>query len=71
MKEIRNLVEKQFFGVASWWSNKLDLDTSRVRLFFIYLSFFTLGSYIIVYLLMAVLLESRNLFKNNQTSWKL
>lgn len=64
MKKIQVLLEKQFFGVCEWWGEKLGIKTSRIRLFFIYLSFFTFGSPIIFYLGMAFILENKTYFKS-------
>ena len=55
--------EKQAFGVCSWWGEKLQLKTAQVRLSFIYLSFITVGSPVIVYLIMAFVLKHKEYFK--------
>ena len=63
--------EKQVFGVCSWWGEKLQLKTTRIRMSFIYLSFLTLGSPIFVYLIMAFILEHKEYFKfqKRKTVW--
>jgi len=53
IKTIRNIVEKSVFGVCSTIGSKMGVRTSRVRLYFIYLSFVAMGSPIIIYLVMA------------------
>lgn len=63
IKVIREILEKQFFGVCQWWADKLGVKSSRVRLFFIYLSFVTVASPVIGYLVMAFVLEHKDLFK--------
>lgn len=63
MNKIKDLIELQWFGVCSWWANKLGVSISKVRLFFIYLSFITVGSPIIAYLSMAFILDLRNAFR--------
>ena len=50
---IRNFVEKSIFGVCSSIGEKIGIRSTRVRLYFIYLSFVTFGSPIILYLVMA------------------
>ncbi|MEY5042111.1 MAG: hypothetical protein RLZZ414_1670 [Bacteroidota bacterium] len=63
IQQLRDLVEKQFFGVCSWWGNKLGIKTSRIRVYFIYTSCLTLGSPLLIYLVMAFILEHKDSFK--------
>ena len=63
IEKIASYFEKQAFGVCAWWGEKLGIKSSNIRLFFIYLSFFTAGSPIIIYLAMAFILEHKNYFK--------
>ena len=58
----RNLFTKQFFGVSSWWANRLGIKASFIRLFFIYAAF-TNALTILIYLSMIFLLKIRNHFK--------
>jgi len=51
--------EKQAFGVCTWLGNKLGIKSTTIRLYFIYLSFFTFGSPIIIYFILAFLLENK------------
>ncbi|NNE27723.1 MAG: PspC domain-containing protein [Saprospiraceae bacterium] len=53
MQGIRHIIEKSVFGVCSQIAHKMGIASSRVRLYFIYLSFVTLGSPIIIYLILA------------------
>lgn len=55
--------EQQAFGVCEWWGNKLGIRSTHVRLYFIYLSFFTFGSPVIMYFIMAFILEHKEYFK--------
>ena len=55
--------EKQSFGVSTYLANKLNMSTSKVRLFFIYASFLAVGFPILFYLLAAVVLDIRNYMK--------
>lgn len=52
--------ERQAFGVCTRISDKLSLQVSEVRLFFIYLSFLTLGSPIIMYVLLMFLFKLKD-----------
>jgi len=58
-----NWFEQQAFGVCTWLGQKLGIASTNVRMYFIYLSFFTFGSPVIVYFMMAFLLEYKNFFK--------
>tara|TARA_Y100000739_G_scaffold134273_1_gene115598 strand:- start:2263 stop:2490 length:228 start_codon:yes stop_codon:yes gene_type:complete len=60
---LRTILEKKFFGVCQWWGAKLGMRSSRIRLFFIYLSFVTAASPVIAYLIMAFVLEHKDLLK--------
>lgn len=60
---IINWFEEKAFGVCEWWGKKLGIKTTQVRLYFIYLSFFTFGSPIILYFIMAFMLEHKERFK--------
>ncbi|MDG1518363.1 MAG: phage shock protein C [Flavobacteriales bacterium] len=63
IKLIRKILEKQFFGVCQWLGDKLGMKSSRIRLYFIYLSFVTVASPIIAYLIMAFALEHKDMIK--------
>jgi len=55
--------ELRSFGVCEWWARKLGINTSKVRLGFIYASFIALGSPLILYLAMAWILDHKHYFK--------
>lgn len=55
--------EEHAFGVCAWWGSKLGIKTHKIRLIFIYLSFLTLGSPIVIYMIMAFILEHKSYFK--------
>lgn len=59
----RGIVEKNVFGVCQWWGERFSIKSSRIRLYFIYVSFITLGSPVLLYLAMAFLLEHKNYLK--------
>jgi phage shock protein PspC (stress-responsive transcriptional regulator) len=62
LKTIIRWFEGQAFGVCSWWGEKLGINATKIRMYFIYLSFFTVGSPIILYFIMAFLLEQKKRF---------
>jgi phage shock protein C len=63
LQKIIFFFEMQSFGVCEWWARRLGFKTSKVRLAFIYVSFIGLGTPIIVYLIMAWILEHKHYFK--------
>lgn len=63
IKKVVQWFEQKAFGVCAWWGKKLGIDTTKIRMYFIYLSFFTFGSPIIIYFVMAFILEHKNYFK--------
>ncbi|HLU16814.1 MAG TPA: PspC domain-containing protein [Edaphocola sp.] len=50
---LRSFVEYQAFGVCTKIGEKLNIATSRIRLWFVYISFLTLGSPLIIYMILA------------------
>jgi len=68
MEKLRDILEFQIFGVCSKIGEKLGIKTTTIRLYFIYLSFFTFGSPIIIYLILAFLNENKNYFKFRRNS---
>ena len=63
---VRNIIswfEQRAFGVCEWWGKKLGINTTTVRMYFIYLSFFTFGSPVIIYFFMVFILENKRYFK--------
>lgn len=58
-----SLFELQLFGVCSWIGEKLGIKATTIRMYFIYLSFFTFGSPIILYMIGSFLLEHKEYFK--------
>ena len=61
--KIKYWFEQRAFGVCEWWGKKLGINTTNIRMYFIYLSFFTFGSPIIIYFMMALILENKQYFK--------
>jgi len=59
MKNLKHILERSAFGVCNTLGRAMGLSSATVRLYFIYLSFVTLGSPIIIYLFMAFWLNIR------------
>ena len=53
MNKFKDLMEKSAFGVCSYLGRKMGIASSRVRLYFIYTSFISMGSPVIIYLFVA------------------
>jgi phage shock protein PspC (stress-responsive transcriptional regulator) len=53
MNKLRNFIEWQVFGVCAAIGEKMGIATSRIRMWFIYVSFLTFGSPVIIYMILA------------------
>jgi len=73
IQHILDYFEKQAFGVCNWWGEKLQIKPNSVRLFFIYLSFLTFGSPILLYLIMVFIHQNKSFFKPKvrKTIWEI
>lgn len=65
---IRHFFERHGFAVSSRFADKLGISVSNVRLFFIYISFVTVGLSFGVYLTLAFLLKLKDLVYTKRTS---
>lgn len=71
MQNIKYLLERSAFGVCSYLGEKMGIATTRVRMYFIYLSFVALGSPIIIYLFVAFWLNvKRYIRKKRNMLWE-
>jgi phage shock protein C len=73
MEKVKYLVESRLFGVCAKLGEKLHFSASSIRIYFIYASFFTLGSPILIYLILAFWMEVRKHLRGNQNPsvWEL
>ncbi|MGE5520535.1 MAG: PspC domain-containing protein [Candidatus Dadabacteria bacterium] len=53
MNRLKDFIEWQAFGVCSAIGERMGIATSRIRMWFIYTSFLTLGSPLIIYMVLA------------------
>jgi len=53
MRKLRAFLELHAFGVCSAIGEKLGIASSRIRMWFIYISFLTMGSPVLVYMILA------------------
>lgn len=49
----KNILEQYGFGVCQYLGEKMSLSSSKVRLYFIYATFLTMGSPLLIYLALA------------------
>ena len=71
MQKMKDFFELQAFGVCTAIGERLGIATSKIRMWFIYISFLTFGSPVIVYMVLAfwrsirrnILLGKRNPMK--------
>jgi phage shock protein PspC (stress-responsive transcriptional regulator) len=53
MNRFKDFVEWKAFGVCTAIGERLGIATSRIRMWFIYISFLTIGSPVILYMILA------------------
>jgi phage shock protein PspC (stress-responsive transcriptional regulator) len=69
--DVRQFIEWKAFGVCDSIGDRMGVASSRIRLWFIYISFLTMGSPVILYMILAfwknlknyILLQRRNPLK--------
>ncbi|MEX6626202.1 PspC domain-containing protein [Tenacibaculum pacificus] len=65
---VRHFFERHGFDVSSRLADKLGMRATNVRLFFIYISFVTVGLSFGVYLTLAFLLKLKDMIYTKRTS---
>lgn len=60
MKSAREIIEMHAFGVCSSIGEKMGIASTRIRMWFIYLSFMTFGSPLIMYMILAFWINIKN-----------
>jgi len=63
MKRLKNFIEWHAFGVCTAIGEKLGIATSRIRMWFMYISFLTMGSPIIIYMVIAFWMNMKKYMK--------
>jgi phage shock protein PspC (stress-responsive transcriptional regulator) len=72
MRILKWFIESTAFGVCATLGEKMGISTRRIRLFFIYTSFLTLGSPLILYMIMAFWINLRKYSREKRTAvWDL
>ena len=72
MNRFKNFIEWQAFGVLSAIGERMGIATSRIRMWFMYTSLLTLGSPIIIYMVLAFWMNMKKYMRQKRTSvWDL
>lgn len=66
MRRFKDLIERSAFGVCSYLGAKMGIASSRVRVYFIYITFVALGSPILVYLFMIFWVNVRKYIRSKR-----
>jgi phage shock protein PspC (stress-responsive transcriptional regulator) len=70
MKKLKDIVDRNAFGVCAYLGDKMGVASARVRIYFIYISFVTLGSPILLYLFAAFWLNVKNYIRERQNVFR-
>ncbi|QKX07602.1 PspC domain-containing protein [Aquimarina sp. TRL1] len=68
MYDLRHFLERNGFYVSSRLADRLGIRAKNVRLFFIYITFATVGLGFVLYLVMAFWLKLKDLVYTKRTS---
>ena len=66
MNSLKSFLELRLFGVCTYLGEKLRMPASKIKLFFIYLSFITAGSPILIYMSLAFVLRLKDYIKGKR-----
>lgn len=67
--KIQFFFERNAFGVCNRLGERMGIATSNIRLFFIYASFLTLGSPVLIYLALAFVMNIRKYLRKRNPIW--
>jgi phage shock protein PspC (stress-responsive transcriptional regulator) len=69
MEKIKYFVEKNVFGVCSYLGNRLGINSNIIRMYFIYTSFITAASPVLIYLFLAFWLNIKKYINPKRKSF--
>ena len=69
VNKIQFFFEQYAFGVCTRLGEKLGIATSNIRIFFIYASFLTFGSPVLIYLALAFVMNIRKYLRKRNPVW--
>lgn len=64
MNRFRHFIEWQIFGVCTAIGERLGIATARIRTWFVYISFLTMGSPLIIYFILAFWMNIKRYMSN-------
>jgi phage shock protein PspC (stress-responsive transcriptional regulator) len=64
---LKDLVERQAFGVCQYIGEKMHIAPAEVRKYFIYVSFIAMGSPLVIYLVVAFWMNLRRYMRRGQS----
>jgi len=64
MNSFRHFIEWQLFGVCTAIGERLGIATARIRTWFVYISFLTMGSPLIIYFVLAFWMNMKRYMVN-------
>ena len=65
----KSFIERSVFGVCTYIGDQFGIAKTKIRLYFIYLSFFTFGSPVIIYFFIAFWLNIQKYIRKNNMVW--
>ncbi len=68
MEILKTSLEKYAFGVCTFLGARFGIASASIRLFFIYTSFLTLGSPVVIYLALAFLMNLHKHLRNQRST---
>jgi phage shock protein PspC (stress-responsive transcriptional regulator) len=71
INRLKYFFEKHAFGVCEYLGEKLGISSSRIRLYFIYVSFITMASPVIIYLILAFWMNVKKYMRSSRTQFDL
>lgn len=72
MEKIKYYVEKNVFGVCSYLGERLGISSNIIRIYFIYTSFITAASPVLLYLILAFWLNIKKYINpKRKSTWEL
>jgi phage shock protein PspC (stress-responsive transcriptional regulator) len=66
MTKLKYFIEQRAFGVCTALGERMRISSDKIRLWFVYISFFTLGSPIIIYFVLAFWRQMRNYIRTGK-----
>ncbi|MGZ5282026.1 MAG: PspC family transcriptional regulator [Bacteroidia bacterium] len=64
--KLKQFCEMSLFGLLAPLGDRMGIESSKIRMFFIYISFFSFGSPIFIYLAVAFIINIRQYIYNRR-----